>query len=494
MALSRRNTGRLPATIWPGFVDAMTALILVLFFVLSIFMIVQFVLRDQISGQTQELDQLNLQVANLADALGLERSRGDRQAELLATISSERDAAMAEITEYEERVAQLLARSTELTARLEASEAESAQRLSANEALQRLAAELREESEGLEQQVADQAEALSEAEAERLAQAAAAEMLRERLEGSEAELTALSLSLEEERQRAEETLTLLAAAEAARERLEEQQEERQEALSEAERLADRLAQARRLLAEEEDVSAEAQRQVALLNQQTASLREQLDGLQDLLDRASARDAAARVQIETLGTNLNSALARAAAEERKRAELEARERERLAAEAAELDEEARNLRRYRSEFFGRMRDILGEREGVRVVGDRFVFDSEVLFAPGSAILGPEGRAQVSQVARVLEEVADDIPSELNWIVRVDGHTDSIPVGFNSQFADNWELSTARALSVVKYMIEAEGIPPERLAATGFGEYQPIDQGRSPEALARNRRIELKFTER
>ncbi|WP_424931424.1 peptidoglycan -binding protein [Amaricoccus macauensis] len=487
MALSRRNSGRFSTTIWPGFVDAMTALILVLFFVLSIFMIVQFVLRDELSGQSQQLDELNIQVANLADALGLERSRADRQAELVATVTSERDAALAEINEFEARVSTLLAENTDLADRLEASEAESAERLSANEALQRLAAELREENESLEQELVAQADALSEAESERLAAAAAAEVLRERLENSSAELTAMSLALEEERRKAEETLTLLAAAEAAQTRLESLQESRQEALSEAEQREAELAQARELLAEEKEISAEGQRQVALLNQQTASLREQLNALQGLLDEAREKDLEAQVQIEMLGINLNAALARAAAEERARAELERRERERLG-------EEAQDLRRYRSEFFGRMREILGSREGVRIVGDRFVFDSEVLFAQGSATLGAEGRAQISEVSQVLKDVSSEIPGDLNWILRVDGHTDKVPVGFSSQFDDNWELSTARALSVVQYMVEQEGIPPERLAAAGFGEFQPIDPGNTPEAYERNRRIELKFTER
>ena len=189
----------------------------------------------------------------------------------------------------------------------------------------------------------------------------------------------------------------------------------------------------------------------------------------------ARDVAAQVQIENLGANLNAALARVAAEEKARADLEA--------------EKARNLETYRSEFFGQMRAILGEREGVQVVGDRFVFPSEVLFAPGSATL-----AQVARVASVIREIADQIPPELNWILRVDGHTDKTPVSPTSPFRDNWELSEARALSVVRYMVEVQGLPPERLAATRFGEYPPVDPGDSPEALARNRRIELKFTER
>jgi chemotaxis protein MotB len=142
----------------------------------------------------------------------------------------------------------------------------------------------------------------------------------------------------------------------------------------------------------------------------------------------------------------------------------------------------------------MSQILGEREGVQVVGDRFVFPSEVLFPPGSANLGAAGQAQVARVAQVIREIADEIPSGIDWVLRVDGHTDRTPVSAGGQFADNWELSQARALSVVRYMNAVQGIPANRLAATGFGEYQPVDLGDTPEALARNRRIELKFTER
>ncbi len=520
MALSsRRGNNRFAASIWPGFVDAMTALILVLFFVLSIFMIVQFVLRDTITGQGRELDALSVQVANLADALGLARSEADTRETLIATLTDQRAQAEAEIADFEAQVASLIARNLALDEDLAATEAarqaaesESAERMSANEALEaalaisreqvdaeqeaaRLAAARAEALEALTASLRAEAaetgaaltaagEELDAAEAARLAEAAAAEALRERLQNSQAELTALTLSLEAERQRAEDTLTLLAAAEAARDEL---AEDRGAALTDAERRAAELAQARALLADEEEVSAEAQREVALLNQQTAELRRQLNALQGLLNSASERDAEAQVRIENLGANLNAALARVAVEERARADLEARERERVAAEALDLE-------RYRSEFFGRMRDILGEREGVQVVGDRFVFPSEVLFAPGSAFLGPEGQAQVARVAGVIREIADDIPPEIDWVLRVDGHTDSTPVSSGGQFRDNWELSQARALSVVRYMTEEEGIPADRLVAAGFGEYQPIDEGSSPEALARNRRIELKFTER
>jgi len=197
--------------------------------------------------------------------------------------------------------------------------------------------------------------------------------------------------------------------------------------------------------------------------------------------------AAQVQLSTLGSDLNAALARAAAEEKRRRELEEAERKRLEAQA-------RDLQQYRSEFFGRMRVLLGNRDGVRIVGDRFVFSSEVLFPPGGAELSFEGRLQITAISQLLLEVADDIPQEINWVLQVDGHTDNIPLINGAQFADNWELSQARALSVVRFMANDLGLPPQRLSANGFGEYQPIDPANTREARAKNRRIELKFTEK
>ncbi|MGB2892522.1 MAG: peptidoglycan -binding protein, partial [Albidovulum sp.] len=242
------------------------------------------------------------------------------------------------------------------------------------------------------------------------------------------------------------------------------------------------------------VSAEAARKVTLLNEQVAALRGQLGALQELLDASAAKDADAKVQIEALGSQLNSALARVAAEEKRRAALEEAERIRLEAEAKALKEETKELARYRSEFFGRLSEVLAGREGVRVVGDRFVFSSEVLFQPGSATLSPEGQSQIAGVAATLQEVAAVIPPEIDWIIRVDGHTDDVPLSGAGQFRDNWELSQARALSVVRFMQDDLGFPPERMAATGFGEYRPVAEGDTPEARAQNRRIELKLTER
>jgi len=557
MALSRRSGARLAANIWPGFVDAMTALLLVMMFVLSIFMIVQFAMRQTISGQETELNDLSVQIAGLAEALGMERqtsadlsnqvgqlgaqlddasAQARLQASLVSALSAERDAAQTRIASFEEQVASLVAQNTNLNSRVtnlsasldtaqstvadQASSLETArasiadlqvardqvisQKEAAQLALAQMRSELDQETEQarldaaradalqalaadlkgkLDQASVDQ-QTLDSAEQARLVEAAAAQALRDKLQNSGAELTAMTLALEEQRQKAEDTLTLLAAAEAARRQLDATA---QDATAEVTQKDALLAQANALLSKEKSTSAEAQRQVALLNQQTAALRNQLGQLQSLLDVSAAQDQAANVQLQALGSKLNAALAKVAAEQKARAELQARENERLLAEA-------KDLRSYRSEFFGRIREVLGDRQGVEVVGDRFVFSSEVLFAPGSADLGVAGKAQISQVASVIKDVSQNIPPEINWILRVDGHTDNTPLGAGSAFADNWELSQARALSVVKYLIDHEKLSPEHLAAAGFGEYQPLDSGDSPDALARNRRIELKLTEK
>ena len=208
-----------------------------------------------------------------------------------------------------------------------------------------------------------------------------------------------------------------------------------------------------------------------------------------------------MQLQSLGTELNTALARVAAEERRRRELEEAERRRLEeeqrqlqAEADRLANEAKDLEQYRSEFFGRLRDVLGNQDGVRIVGDRFVFSSEVLFESASADLSFAGQDEIAKVARILQSVSDDIPPEIDWVIQVDGHTDNVPLSGLGRYRDNWELRQGRALSVVQYMIESLGIPPERLSANGFGQFQPINSANTSEARAQNRRIELKFTEK
>lgn len=708
MALSRRTGSRFQASIWPGFVDAMTGLLLVLMFLLTIFMVVQFVLRETISGQETELDALSSEVSALANALGLEERRSLQletqvgtldatiaqartdlrdQAALIATLTVQRDQqaldlsdAQTRISDYQTQVAALLAdqdsarndiaalsaeradlltERESLTAELAESRIETdaqleAARLAAarREALEALIADLKQQDAQATETISALREDLDAEAAARLLESAATEALRARLENADAELTAMTLALEARRKEAEDTLTLLAAADAARQtldgrlnnalnqiaanqvdasernemvdrltrvlaqmeltqsqaeddlaavqseldqtrsdqthtesQLQGQLAEKQQSLGQAEaelariktelataraaaetteedRIAiearlleslekleraqatasDRdllqeqlsaalaaqlaaqnetdtqltlaeqrsalLAQARETLSEEQEISAKAQQQTALLNQQVAALRSQLGALQALLDDYEERDAAANVQLQSLGSDLNAALARAASEQRKRRLLEEAERKRLEEEARALEAQARaleaetkqlsaqaqDLERYRSEFFGRLRDLLGNREGVRIEGDRFVFSSEVLFPPGGANLSVEGEDEIAKVARILRSVAQEIPPEIDWVIRVDGHTDNIPLVSAGKYSDNWELSQGRALSVVRHMINFLGVPPERLSANGFGQYQPVNPQDTPDARAQNRRIELKLTER
>lgn len=680
MALSRRNGSRFQASIWPGFVDAMTGLLLVLMFVLTIFMAVQFVLRETITGQEAELNDLAGEVAALAQALGLEEQRGNQldarvnalnttlsdtrdqasaQANLIDNLTTERDAqalrltdANSQITAFEVQVAGLLSQRedardviagleteqtrlvtqqdalnlalaqnrTEIDAQSEAARLAASQREALDALivdLQARGTEAQNRALGLEAELADATETLNQQEVAKLVEAAAAEALRKRLENADSELTAMTLLLDEKRREAEDTLTLLAAARSAQGDLNAQliallsqveagttqssqlqaellavQTEQQttkdelvstgqnvlalqgllegaeedannlraqlnltdqstaelqaqiaskdqsaadvqakltaalaaklaseqaldsadlsadeirkqltaalaaklqsdqtsrDLLSAAEQRALLLANAKVALSDERNTSLAAQRQTELLNQQVAALRTQLKQLSGLLDLAEVRDQEAQVQLQSLGSDLNTALARAVAEERRRRVLEEVERKRLEAQTKDLEQ-------YRSEFFGRLRDLLGTQEGVRIEGDRFVFSSEVLFPPGGANLSGEGEGEIAKIAAILRGIADEIPPEINWIIRVDGHTDNIPLSGQGAFADNWELSQARALSVVKYMANFLGIAPDRLAANGFGQYQPINLEDTPEARAQNRRIELKFTEK
>jgi chemotaxis protein MotB len=216
---------------------------------------------------------------------------------------------------------------------------------------------------------------------------------------------------------------------------------------------------------EKAATARAVAQIEILNQQISALRRQIAALESALDVTEKKEKDAQLHIADLGQRLNVALA----------------------------QRVQELSRYRSDFFGKLRDILGNRPDIRVVGDRFVFQSEVFFDSGQAVLRPEGRAELDKLATALLDLEKQIPSEINWVLRVDGHTETRPLSGTTQFKTNWDLSAGRAISVVQYLI-SKGVPPQRLVAAGFGEFQPIDPGTTDEAHSRNRRIELKLTER
>ena len=224
------------------------------------------------------------------------------------------------------------------------------------------------------------------------------------------------------------------------------------------------------------------------------VRKQLGELDALLSLSEERDQERKAQLKNVGSRLNQALASLASEERKRRKLEENERKRLQEENNKLTNQAEELANYKSEFFGRLRTVLMGQERVRIVGDRFIFSSEVLFSTGSSDLSTEGKTEISNVTEILSSIMKDIPDNIDWVIRVDGHTDDTPLSGAGEFKDNWELSQARALSVVKYMITELNFSGSRLAANGFGEYQPINIDDTPEARAQNRRIEIKLTER
>jgi chemotaxis protein MotB len=237
-----------------------------------------------------------------------------------------------------------------------------------------------------------------------------------------------------------------------------------EGLASASDAAGRATELNKALDSEKEVSARALTQIEVLNQQISALRRQLAALEEALDASEKRDQQSQSRIADLGQRLNVALA----------------------------QRVQELSRYRSEFFGRLRTILGNRPDIRIVGDRFVFQSEVFFDTGQALLLPEGRAELDKLATALIDLDKQIPSEIAWVLRVDGHTDARPIN-SPLFKSNWELSSARAISVVQYLISL-GVPAQRLVAAGFAEFQPLDTAPNEDAYKRNRRIELKLTER
>ncbi len=340
MALSRARRSTAPTNFWPGFVDAMATLLLVLTFLLSIFMLAQYFVTQEVTGKDTALQRLNQQIAQLTELLALERS--NKQS-------------------LEENVAAL-------TASL---------------------AELQDENKKLKGLVD-----LGQGEAK----------------AAKSQLIVVAGKLEEQKK----------------------------------------------------ISDEALAKVELLNLQMAALRRQIAALNAALDAAEKAEKESKTRIADLGRRLNLALAR----------------------------KVQELSRYRSDFFGKLREVLGNRKDIRIEGDRFVFQSEVLFPSGSAELNPEAKPQLDAIAQAIKEISKKIPPDINWVLRVDGHTDKRPIN-SPQFPSNWELSSARATSVVRYLI-SQGVPPNRLVAAGFGEFQPIDPGDSEEALRRNRRIEFKLT--
>lgn len=425
MAISTRRARR-GIDVWPGYVDALAALLILVIFVLLLFSFAQYLLSQVLTDQETELDVMYQRVVELTDLLGLEQER---------TAALERD--VADLTV---RVEGLSSANAALDTQVKALEQANARQQDKIAGQLMLIASLQEDVDALRQ-----LRSRLEEEVGRLAT---------ELDRSETELGA-------ERDRSQ-ALEARLAEQTERTRLAQRELEQREIRIQA--LSALVAQRDQALAEQRRLSADAEAEVALLSAKLDDLRSQLEEINQALAAAEAVKTEQAQQIKDLGKRLNVALAR----------------------------EVNRLQSYRSDFFGRLRKVLGENPSIRVVGDRFVLPSELLFASASATLAEPGRAELAKLAGTLREIAAQIPEDIDWILRVDGHTDRRPIQ-TEDFPSNWELSTARALSVVHFLID-QGIPAERLSATGFGEFHPIDPGSTPEAFRRNRRIELKLTAR
>lgn len=419
MAARVRRHGSNGLEAWPGYVDALSTLLMVIIFVLLVFVLAQAFLSVTLSGRSQALDKATKQLADLSAALSLEQGKTTSLQRSLAQLGNdlaartqERDTLTKQLTDANLAVQAATVANTRMQSQLSAATSQ------ADAATGRVA--------GLEKTIATDKATL---------QANLAELAN--LADQVKALTALRDDLEKQAQDA-----------AGR------------AMTEQERRAAVEAQ----LGEEKKLGDSGRAQVALLNHQIDELKTQLASIAATLDLTQQQAKDKDTQISNLVQKLNVALA----------------------------DKVEELKQYRSEFFGKLRAVLANHPGIQIVGDRFVFQSEVLFPVGSADLTPAGTAEITALAVTIKDIAAEIPSDVNWVLRVDGHTDPQPVK-GGAFASNWELSAARAITVVKLLI-ADGVPPNHLAATGFGEYQPFGPGDTPDAYAKDRRIELRLTDR
>lgn len=480
---------------WAGFVDALSTLLMVLIFALVVFMLAQFFLSIALSGRDEALARLEDRVAELAEMLSLERS-GNAELKLeLAQLSAELQRANAGRDEASQALALLRSERDDLVARLglaESRAASTARNLENAEAridllqadLDRALQEVSVGKDTIELKLAEIAslqrdiDALKQVRAGMEDEVARMVLLLEEARALEARASEALQASEEELAAARERIdALLVDLTAARDRsteLEARLSEEEERTALAQREIDardiRLVELAEAVTMSEEERARAERisdrrlaQIELLNQQLSALRAQIAALNDALDASEAESEANQVQIAELGARLNAALA----------------------------SKVQELARYRSDFLEALMDVLAGRSDIRIEGDRFVLPSELLFESGSAEIAPEGRAELDKIADLVIELAGEIPSGVPWIIRVDGHTDIVPIS-TPAFASNWELSTARATAVVRYLV-GQGVPARRLAAAGFGEFQPIETGTDAASLRANRRIEFKLTE-
>ena len=399
------NRGRRTVDIWPGFVDALATLLILIIFILMVFVLGQFFLSQALSGRNAALELLTVQINEISSMLEIEQQKSGFLASELVMLKTEIQESKLEIIGLEDKNLELI----EVIGVLRNQETEYA-----NKIMQM-------------QKAIDRSINKSEQDAQEI------------------------LILNSEKIKLKKDILML-------EVLKKEMETSIVGLKET------VDRKNILISEEKKLSIEATAQAALMSQQLRLLREELAKLAQLLNASDALSEQERVQIIELGKRMNRALAG----------------------------KVQELQRYRSEFFGKLQKVLGKQPGIEVSGDRFVFQSEVLFPSGSAQIQENGMVQLSQFAKTVIEISKVIPNDIKWVLRVDGHTDDIPIN-NNQFPSNWELSIARSLSVVKYL-RAQGIPPSKLVAAGFGEHQPLDPNRTLTARSRKRRIELKLDQR
>jgi chemotaxis protein MotB len=411
---------------WPGYVDALSALLMVVIFLVLIFSVAQFLLSQILSGQESELASLQRQVNELTSQLGLEEQRNRT---LVANVSE----LSVMVNDLSDAKASLQDKIVDMANDAERDQSRMAQQLLTIGSLQEDIDALRRLREELEDRVGIMATAMQ---ANRLEMGT----LRDRSKALEGRLA----DAQERTHLAQQNL--------------EQKEIRIQAL------AALIGEQEQALKEERHLSASARAQIVQLQQSIATLRARLETVSQALDLAQGENENKNTKIKDLGKRLNLALAN----------------------------RINDLEAYRSEFFGRLRTVLGDNPLIRIEGDRFVFQAELLFASGSATLGEEGSHHLSQLAIPLKALAVKIPAEIDWILRIDGHTDRVPVT-SGRFASNWELSTARAVSVVRFL-SSQGVPESHMAAAGFSKFHPLDPADTPAAYRKNRRIEIKLTSR
>ena len=475
MALRRRGGSNEGMNVWPGYVDALSTLLMVIIFVLLVFVLAQAFLSITLSGRDKALDRLNRQMAELSDMLSLEKGHSSELRTSIAQLGRDLQAATATRDSLSQQLASLRAEQDKLAADRDSLKSDR-DRLAARLAdtdLQTQAARAR--TDQLQAQLADAAKRGDTAAQNAAAAAAQLADTRRQLAAAQANLdeikrqsAELDRTVQVDKATIEAKLSDLAKmAEqvrnltALRDQLEKQaQDAAVRATTEEQRRAAVAAE----LAEEKKLGDSAKAQIAAMTQQMEQLRAQMSVIAHALEVSEASDKDKNVQIANLSSRLNTALAQ------------------------KLEE----LQRYRSDFFGKLREVLANRPGIQVVGDRFVFQSEVLFPVGSADLTAAGQDQMNQLAATLKDIAKEIPPDVNWLLRVDGHADKQPIS-GGNFNSNWELSAERAITVVKLLI-ADGIAANRLAATGFGDNQPLDPADTPDAYKKNRRIEIRLTDR